>query len=252
MDLEAVRKKLQKLQTKTQKQDNLWKPEPGNQVIRIVPNKTNPEYPFHELYFHYGLGGKTYLSPTSYGRPDPLMEFAEKLKSTGSKEDWQLSREITPKMRVYVPVLVRGKESEGVKLWGFGKTVYTELLGFMADEDYGDITDPASGRDVSVEFTPAEGAGNYPKTTIRVKPNQSPASEDKAVIDAISNQPLAADIFKEPEYDTLKEALESWLNGGEQAPKTDNPTSTVDTVANETKTEKVDDVGAAFDNLFNK
>ena len=65
MDLEAVRKKLQKLQTKTQKQDNLWKPEPGNQVIRIVPNKSNPEYPFHELYFHYGLGGKTYLSPTS-------------------------------------------------------------------------------------------------------------------------------------------------------------------------------------------
>ena len=38
-----------------------------------------------------------------------------------------------PKMRTYVPVLVRGKESEGVKFWGFGKLVYQELLG----DDYG-------------------------------------------------------------------------------------------------------------------
>ena len=96
MDLEAVRKKLQGLQTKTTKQNNLWKPEPGNQVIRIVPNKSNADYPFHELYFHYGLGGKNYLSPTSNGNPDPLVEFAEKLKGTGSKDDWQLSRQITP------------------------------------------------------------------------------------------------------------------------------------------------------------
>jgi hypothetical protein len=252
MDLEAVRKKLQGLQTKTTKQNNLWKPEPGNQVIRIVPNKSNADYPFHELYFHYGLGGKNYLSPTSNGNPDPLVEFADKLKGTGSKDDWQLSRQITPKMRVYVPVLVRGQESEGVKLWGFGKQVYTELLGFISDPDYGDITDPAAGRDISVEFTPAEGAGNYPKTAIRVKPNQTPVSEDKTVIDAIANQPVIADIFKEPEYDTLKDALESWLNGGEQAPKEDNAPTTADTVANETKTEKVEDVGAAFDNLFNK
>jgi len=252
MDLESVRKKLQNLQTKTKKQDNLWKPEPGTQTIRIVPNKANPEYPFHELQFHYGLGGKNYLSPTSYGRPDPLVEFAEKLKGTGSKEDWQLSRQITPKMRVYVPVIVRGKESEGVKFWGFGKQVYTELLGFISDPDYGDITDPAGGRDVSVEFTPAEGAGSFPKTTIRVKPNQTPVTEDKAVLDSISNQPAIDDIFKEPDYETLNEALQNWLNGGGETEDTNTSNETAaDTVANETNTPKVDDVGQAFDNLFN-
>ena len=31
-------------------------------------------------------------------------------------------------MRTYVYVLVRGEESEGIKFWGFGKTVYQELL----------------------------------------------------------------------------------------------------------------------------
>jgi len=250
MDLDAVRKKLQGLQTKTTRQNNLWKPEPGGQVIRIVPNKASTDYPFHELYFHYGLMGKNYLSPQTNGKADPLVEFAEKLKSTGSKEDYQLSRQITPKMRVYVPVIVRGQESEGVKFWGFGKQVYTELLGFISDPDYGDITDPGAGRDISVEFTPSEGAGSYPKTTIRVKPNQTPVSDDKAVLDSISNQPAIADIFKEPEYEELKETLESWLEGGSEGEAENAKPPAVDAIANNTNTEKSDNVGQAFDKLF--
>ena len=82
-------------------------------------------------------------------------------------------------MRTYVPVIVRGEESEGVKFWGFGKTDYQELLGFFTDPDYGDLTDPVGGRDITVEYTPAEGVGNFPKTGIRVKPNQVPATTDK-------------------------------------------------------------------------
>ena len=71
-------------------------------------------------------------------------------------------------MRTYVPVLVRGEESEGVKFWGFGKNVYQELLGFFADPDYGDLTDPVNGRDVTVEFkTAAELGKSYPETYIR-------------------------------------------------------------------------------------
>ena len=61
-------------------------------------------------------------------------------------------------MRTYAPVVVRGEESQGVKFWGFGKTVYQELLSII-DPDYGDITDPISGRDVSVEFKTAEETG---------------------------------------------------------------------------------------------
>ena len=158
IDLDAIRRKLNNLQTQTGRQDNLWKPEPGKQIIRIVPYQHNKENPFNEMYFHYDLGKRNYLSPITYGEADPVEEFAQKLRATGKSDDFNLAKKLTPKMRVYVPVLVRGKESEGVKLWGFGKQVYTELLGFIADPDYGDITDVKSGRDVLVEFTPAEGA----------------------------------------------------------------------------------------------
>ena len=28
------------------------------------------------------------MSPMSFGRPDPVQEFADKLKSTGDKDEW--------------------------------------------------------------------------------------------------------------------------------------------------------------------
>jgi hypothetical protein len=248
INLEAIRNKLNKLQSQTGKQNNLWKPEPGKQQIRIVPYQYDKDNPFLELYFHYDLGDKNYLSPVTFGKPDPVVEFAEKLKATGNREDWQMARKMEPKMRTYVPVIVRGQESEGVKLWGFGKQVYQELLGVIADPDYGDITDLSGGRDISVEFTPAEGAGSFPKTAIRVKPNQTPATEDKNIADKIINdQKEIHSIFKEVSYDDLKVALTEWLdpNSSEEASANDTPQADSDT-------KKVEDVGSAFDELFNE
>ena len=186
MDLNAIKKRLNQLQTSNTRTSNLWKPQPGTQVVRIVPYKFNRDNPFIELYFHYDLGGKNYLSPISFGRPDPIEEFAQKLKSTGSKEDYRLGRKIEAKMRTFTPIVVRGEEKEGVRFWGFGKTVYQELLSIIADPDYGDITDAVSGRDVAVEFKTAEETGkSFPSTTIRVKPNQTPITEDASILEAI-------------------------------------------------------------------
>ena len=246
IDLDAIRKKLTNLQTTTGKQNNLWKPEPGKQTIRIVPYQYNKDNPFQELYFHYNLGKKIYLSPVTFGKADPVVEFCEQLKSSGNKEDWQMARKMEPKMRTYVPVIVRGQESEGVKFWGFGKTVYQELLSIIADPDYGDITDLMNGRDVTVEFIAAEGAGSFPKTSIRVKPNQTQATDNKDVASKITDgQKEITDIFKEVSYDDLKQALAEWLNPEDESNEVSAPAQET---ANENK--KVDDVNQAFDELF--
>ena len=76
MDLEAIKRKLNSLKNQTTKQDILWKPEPGKQQVRIVPYQHNKENPFMELFFHYDLGKKNYLSPTTFGDADPVLEFA--------------------------------------------------------------------------------------------------------------------------------------------------------------------------------
>ena len=258
INLDAIKQKLNSLQTVTQKQNNLWKPEPGNQVVRLVPYQHNRENPFIELYFHYNFGGKSVLSPISYGRPDPIMEFGDKLKSTGNSDDWKAGKKLEPTMRCYVPIIVRGKESEGIKFWGFGKSVYQELLGFISDPDYGDITDPVAGRDVSVEFKAADQTGkSYPETSIRVKPNQTPVTSDKSILEKLGNQPKVTDIFKEYTYDEMTKMLQNWLdpeNAVEESVVT--AAKVVNTnqagIANAAPVAKVDDVAAAFDNLFNQ
>ena len=249
LDLDAIRRKLNNLQSSTGKTNSLWKPEPGKNQIRIVPYQYNKENPFMELYFHYNLGKRNFLSPVSYGEADPVNEFAEQLRATGKSDDFKLSRTLSPRMRTYVPVIVRGQESEGVKLWGFGKQVYTELLGFIADPDYGDITDLTGGRDITVEYTPAEGVGNFPKTGIRVKPNQVPATTDKAIADKImTGQKDIYDIFKKVSYNELKGHLESWLNGGDSEEETAAVAQTAAVTDNSPKT---DNINTAFDDLFN-
>jgi len=261
MDLNAIKSKLESLQSTQSTTKNFWKPEPGKQVVRIVPYKHNKENPFIELFFHYNLGqNKTYLSPMSFGRPDPVQEFADKLKSTGDKDEWIQGKRLEPKMRTFAPVIVRGQENEGVKFWGFGKTVYQELLSVIADPDYGDITDPTSGRDIMIERqTPAEAGNQYGKTTVRVKPNQTPITDNKEMLQGVfDNQPNLTELYTEPSYDDLKEALSNYLNPSSDD-TTDTSTTSTGVAASTTPTSntgttttaKKENVEDAFDELFN-
>jgi len=251
MDLNVIKSKLSQLQQSNTRTSSLWKPSPGRTQIRIVPYKFNKDNPFIELYFHYDMGERNYLSPISFGRPDPIEEFATKLKTSGNKEDYKLGRKIESKMRTYAPIIVRGEESEGVKFWGFGKMVYQELLSVIADPDYGDITDPVSGRDIVVDFKTSEETGRaFPSTTIRVKPNQTPVTENTDTMRAVKDsQKEITDIYNELPYDELKTALESWLDQDNEVDKDD---LNLDSVKNDsTPKEKKEDVSAAFDELFN-
>ena len=132
------------------------------------------------------------------------------------------------------------KKQKEFGFWGFGKEVYQELLGVIADPDYGDITDPVNGRDITIEFLSAEEAGrSFPKTNIRVKPNTSAISENKNIVDNVANnQAEITEIYQELSYDELKDALEKWVSGesDEDAPPAES-VSNADVVVEETQTE---------------
>ena len=246
MDLDAIKSRLNQLQnTQT---NAFWKPQPGKSQVRIVPYKFDKNNPFSELFFHYSLvPNKTVLSPLSYGRPDPVQQFADKLKSTGNKDEWIQGKRIEPKMRTFVPVVVRGEESEGVKFWGFGKTVYQELLGIIADPDYGDISDSTAGRDITVERqTPADAGNQYGKTTIRVKPNVTARSDDSNLLERLlDEQPDIKELYNEPTFDELKEHLSNFLN------PSDSTEETTEKEPEMVTTEASSNVEDDFDKLFN-
>ena len=272
LDISKLKSRLNSLSNTNQKSNLIWKPKPGKQVVRIVPYKYEPDNPFIELKFHYNINNKTYLSPDSFGRPDPIVEFSNRLKKTGSKEDWQMGRKMEPKMRTFAPVIVRGEEHEGVKFWGFGKQVYQELLSIISDPDFGDITDLTSGRDIVVEFKTAEGGASFPETSIRVKPNVSVAIDPKnaQLLEALKAQVNILDLFPELSYDELKEVMDKWLNPDAEtadaavttaAASADDDAAPFATPAKAASTATVsptaakakgkDSVEQAFDDLFN-
>jgi hypothetical protein len=281
MDISLALKRFSSLQNNTKKSDSIFKPANGKSQVRIVPYKFNKDIPFIELYFHYNINNKTYLSPMSFGRPDPIVEFAEKLKRTGDTDDWKAGKKMEPKLRTFVPVIVRGKESEGVKFWGFGKTVYQDILGYIADPDYGDITDPNTGRDIVLEVMSAEESNaSYPTTTIRVKPAVSKLADSPETIQQLlDGQKEITELYSELSYAELKSVLENWLNPSAavndeiveelEAPKPKAVTATpkqsevsidlggTSDISGDLPWEKEeapkqkDDVASAFDDLFN-
>ena len=219
MDLDAIKKRLGEMQSQANNSGGnsknlFWKPSVGKQVVRVVPNKYNKQFPFTEMKFYYGIGSKRVMaSPSNWGEKDPIMEFAKQLRQTNDKENWRLAKKLDPKTRIFAPIVVRGEESEGVKLWQFGKEVYQEFLNMAADDEIGDYTDVAGGRDIKLNTVGPESTGTpYNKTSVGPSLKTSTLSDDENVVNTLLNEQAdPMKVFKPLSYDEMKESLQEWL-----------------------------------------
>jgi hypothetical protein len=241
MDLDFIKSKLDTLQGKNKQSSKFWKPQDGEQKVRILPYKYNKENPFIELKFYYYRDAngktKTLLSPSVNGNPDPVLEFCEKLRATGTKENWILSKSYEPKLRTYVPVIVRGKEDEGVKFWGFGKMVYEAILEKMSNPDIGDITDLENGNDLIIKFTKTPPSGKkYSETKVDVRIKKTPAVDptNQEHLAKIEDQVDIMTLFTEPTYDDLKKEFENHINPENEPEPGSEPESQGSTEPDET------------------
>lgn len=251
---------------------NLWKPtydektKSGKHLIRILPNKyaPDPDLPFVDLSFYHDFGKKYQLAPISNNNPDPIAEFASEIRKT----DWELFRKLQPKSRTFVPILVRGAESEGIKFWGFSTTIYNKILSIMDDADYGDIADLETGNDLTVDFSPATKKGEYDKVDIIAKPKKTRYTDDPEVEKAFREMIDLKTTFTEPTYEELRVALEKYLetSTSEEQPATeDKPAPENKSDDNKDfdpkkldathppkaeKTKEIDDVEAAFEAII--
>lgn len=288
LDLAKIKARLASFEKKDKKtskaKDFIWKPT-GQHTVRIVPYQHQIDDPFIQLKFHYDFDGKNYLSPASFNKADPIVELSDRLKKAGG-DAWKQGRALEPKLRTFVPIIVRGEEEKGVKFWGFGVQIYKQLMETMSEPDYGDITSLTEGYDIKIDFkTKEEVKKDYPETSIMLKPKPRPVLEPghpktKEIMELItSKQPNILDVYEVASYETLAAALEEYLKkeSGEDDTNIVIPTDeqiakatktvTVAEVKSETTTpvvpvpaasptaEKastnVKDITAAFDNLFN-
>jgi len=225
MDLSKIKNRLDNLNQaskpkNTEKKDYTliyWKPKSeGKFQIRFVPSKLNKDNPFQEIFMHYGIGKFPIVALTNWGENDPVVEFSKKLRTSSDSENWRLAKQLDPKMRVFAPVIVRGEEDKGVRLFEFSKTIYMELLSIADDEDYGDFTDINQGFDFVVNASKVQDRPGF-ALSLRPKPKQTPISEDADQVKTwLENQPILLEERYKYTYDKLKEELQTFISGGEE------------------------------------
>ena len=225
MDLNKIKSRLDNLNQaakpkNTEKKDYTlvyWKPKAeGKYQIRFVPSKINKDNPFQEVFMHYGVGKYPIVALTNWGEDDPIVDFTKKLRKSSESENWRLAKQLDPKMRVFAPVIVRGEEDKGVRLFEFSKTIYMELLSIADDEDYGDFTDVAQGFDFVVNASKVQDRPGF-ALSLRPKPKQSQLSSDASQIQTwLDNQPILLEERYKYTYDKLKEELQTFISGGEE------------------------------------
>jgi hypothetical protein len=203
IDIAKMKAKLEASKNpKSGKQDGTkWRPSEGDQTLRIITTADGD--PFKEFHFHYNVGKNPgILCPKkNHGEDCPICEFASSLWREGmNNNDDNAKREakkLFVRKRYFSPILVRGEEEKGVRIWSYGKMAYETLLGLVLDPDYGDITDPETGTDIVLTYTVPGTPGSFPKS--QIKPRRRPSVLcDEAIADCqelIDSIPDISSIF---------------------------------------------------------
>ena len=243
LDLKKMKQKQAALLNRGGDKKNLfWKPQDGEQTIRIVPDPDGD--PFREFWFHYNLGDNpAFMSPKrNFGEDCPLDSFVRKLFNEKTDESRELAKKLMAKQRFFSPVVVRGEEDKGVRLWGYSRTVYEKLLGLVLNPDYGDITDPESGTDLVLKYGKKAGA-MFPSTDLEPRRKTTVLVKDKDLMLEMLNTKFSYnEVFTRKTSEEVQEMLDTYLSG-----------ETADDSAGELKynaSNKQDSIDKAFQELL--
>ncbi len=245
IDLAKMKAKRDALENRGNTKSAFWRPEDGETVIRILP--TSDGDPFKEFWFHYNLGKNPgFLSPKkNYGEEDPLNDFIRQLYKDGSDESIKMAKNLNARQRFFSPVLVRGEEDQGVRLWGYGKTAYKELLNLVLNPEYGDITDTSEGTDLVINYGKPAGA-QFPQTTITPRRRSSPLAEtEDKVSQHLDSIPSFDEVFESARKtpSEIQQMLDEFLLGEEDAEEVSNETTKY-------QSSDTNDVDKAFEELL--
>lgn len=216
VDFDKIKKKVEQLSGN--RKSVIWSPKPGKEYnIRILPwPDDNDGQPFKERSFYYNIGnGRAILAPSQFGEADPIQDLINKLRNEGSPESMELAKQFYPKRRYYAPVIIRGEESEGVKLWSFGKQIANELLQHMLG-DFGDITDPKAGRDVKIVCTQAPGR-QFSETKVTPRVATSALATTKQTTEWIASVPNLDEVYTRTSYDEIEKRVNDHISGNSGA-----------------------------------
>jgi hypothetical protein len=189
----------------------------ASKTIRIVPTADGD--PFKEFWFHYDVGNNPgFLSPKrNFGEEDPLDSFVRQLWKEGSEDSIKMAKKLSARQRFFSPVIVRGEEDKGVRIWGYGKMAYQELLNLVLNPDYGDITDTSEGTDLVLTYGKPPGA-QFPQTNLTPRRKTSKLMKtDEQVSQMLDSIPEFTSLFERKTPEQVQTMLDEFLLGEDDA-----------------------------------
>lgn len=190
---------------------NYVKLKEGPNVMRIIPPK-EPREDFWlevEKSFNIGPNSKVVIRPSQFGLPDPVSDEIAKLKAAGDEISMKRADAMKGKKRAMMWVIMRAEEASGYQMFDTNLIVLRDILAIMTDAEYGDITDPEKGVDITINYTPGTKK-SFPKWQIVPKRNSSPLGHPEA---------LAEDLFEKHRIGEPSEVdyILACLEGSEEA-----------------------------------
>ena len=215
IDIKKMMEKKRKLEEPKNGGSNtstFWKPSEGDQKVRVLCPEDGD--PFKGFHFHYRIGEKvSVLCPKkTYGDDCPICEHASSLYNENTPEAREEAKKYYAKQRFYSPILVRGLESEGVKVWGYGKQVYEEFISLVTNPEYGDITDLEEGTDLTLNYS--KNSGPWPVTKVTPSRKTSTVCKDMTPEECqsfLEKIPDIESLFTKESYTDLKGYLNEAL-----------------------------------------
>ena len=233
-----------KSKSTTPRQNVFWTPDIGEHTVYLLPwTDQEMEEPFKFVWLYYNLGGamtedgrllkkapkdekvryvKAPLTLRQYGKTDPVQEMIDSLHESGDESDKELAKKLYATQVAMVPIIVKGEEELGVRIWKItSKTAYEQLTNhYCKFEEIGFLNDPQNARWVNITVLEEPGKP-FPlnKKISQVTPSfkNSPLSEDSEEITKwVENIPDIDEAMKwqKHDYDSLSKLLEAWSKGG--------------------------------------
>jgi hypothetical protein len=184
MDAERAQKILAEIASKKFTRKEFWNPKAGLNTIRILPSWTGElsQDFFRKTAQHWKLGNNqdlwvTCLLEEGYGRC-PVCEKIDHLYKTRNKEDEAFAKLIRKQTKVLYNIVDMNNVSKGVQVWQSGITVLGDIVKFVGNPKYGDVSHPTTGRNLDIIMTEAkESKTGWNDYAVQPDPERSAIAE---------------------------------------------------------------------------
>jgi len=199
-------------------------------MFRILPLKGSDEQPFKDAWVHYrssNIVPKTVLSPKSFDKVDPLETFVDRELNKGRVEPKKFAKlmSMKPTQIFLAPIIVRGKEAEGVKFLSLSENQFSDFVDMVYNTFHPKkppaLWDIENGFDIIVDVKSKEkSATDFRSVKYTVARDSSPlqneAIDDEQLEQILNDQPDWSDAYAKATADELSEYLRSSQVDGEE------------------------------------